>query len=62
MVNNVDLFNVSIPHDASPSGFVGLGTDSFGYADFGYFITRNASNASIRKEDKTLRFQSMVHD
>ena len=43
-VNRVQLFNVSIPQDTPAHGFVGLGTDSYGYADWDFIALRNASN------------------
>ncbi|XP_076470958.1 galactocerebrosidase-like [Babylonia areolata] len=46
-VNRVPLFNVSIPEDVPGEGFVGLGTDSYGYAEWEFLGLRNASNPLI---------------
>ncbi|KAK7508504.1 hypothetical protein BaRGS_00000070 [Batillaria attramentaria] len=46
-VNKGLLFNVSIPPDTPANGFVGLGTDSYGYADFEYFDISDPSNPTL---------------
>lgn len=69
-VNRIQLFNVSIPKGTPAKGFVGLGTDSYGYADFGFFGISNPSDSAFwknkdktyfsskAKKDKTLYFSS----
>ena len=59
-VNKIQLFNVSIPQDTPAQGFVGLGTDSYGYADWDYFGLRNASNP-IAAAGETLYFDTERH-
>ena len=46
-VNKIQLFNVSIPQDTPAQGFVGLGTDSYGYADWDYFDISSADNPHL---------------
>ncbi|KAK7109521.1 hypothetical protein V1264_013550 [Littorina saxatilis] len=54
-VNRTPLFNTTIPYDVPHNGFAGIGTDSFGYADWDFFGLRNASNP-IGGKDYVLRF------
>ena len=63
-VNKVQVFNVSIPQDTPAHGFVGLGTDSYGYADFDYFDISSADNPRPPARNyyrHTLRYSPELH-
>lgn len=58
-INRILLFNVSIPQGTPSNGFVGLGTDSYGYADWS-FVVIEASDPGRNPghKDKGLQFRS----
>jgi hypothetical protein len=63
-VNKIPLFNESIPQKTPTAGFVGIGTDSYGYADWEFLGLRNASDPIFNLDaidEHVLRFESEKH-